>query len=199
MLAVPGRIIWTQAGVMFVYYPIWSIQSIEDGCPSYQGAFFIARGLRIGVLLSRTSDAILSVNESFYWIGFHGIFRFNLLTITARLQVVQQPKRARMCGFGDKDRRPITPPPCIRLIITEEHTGHEVDTNHILYGMFILNVDLWNKEGTSEVNLVRHNTMSGGHSSDGPPVSYTETMHVLRPGHLQQAPPPADWSRKLFL
>jgi hypothetical protein len=67
---------------------------------------------------------------------------------------VQQPVRARMCGFGDKvcpaintigrtskavrgvyslffnfqqDRRPITPPPCIRLIITDVHTGKEVD------------------------------------------------------------------------
>ncbi|EEY18383.1 VelB [Verticillium alfalfae VaMs.102] len=32
---------------------------------------------------------------------------------TYKLDVVQQPKRARMCGFGDKDRRPITPPPCV--------------------------------------------------------------------------------------
>ena len=63
-----------------------------------------------------------------------------------RLDVVQQPKRARMCGFGDKvhiyrsssvnkgtdiilqDRRPITPPPCIRLIITDAITGTEIDT-----------------------------------------------------------------------
>lgn len=44
------------------------------------------------------------------------------------LQVVQQPQRARMCGFGDKDRRPITPPPCIRLVIIDVATGVEVDT-----------------------------------------------------------------------
>jgi hypothetical protein len=65
---------------------------------------------------------------------------------TCRLDVVQQPKRARMCGFGDKvgicrssivnegtditlqDRRPITPPPCIRLIITDAITGTEIDS-----------------------------------------------------------------------
>lgn len=32
------------------------------------------------------------------------------------LKVVQQPYRARMCGFGDKDRRPISPPPILQLI-----------------------------------------------------------------------------------
>jgi hypothetical protein len=34
------------------------------------------------------------------------------------IQVVQQPQRARMCGFGDKDRRLITPPPIIKLTVT---------------------------------------------------------------------------------
>lgn len=47
--------------------------------------------------------------------------------IRYELLVVQQPKRARMCGFGDKDRRPITPPPCVKLIITDVATGKEVD------------------------------------------------------------------------
>ncbi|CAG8538858.1 1604_t:CDS:2 [Paraglomus brasilianum] len=35
-----------------------------------------------------------------------------------RLEVSQQPIRARMCGFGEKDRRPIDPPPVVRLIMT---------------------------------------------------------------------------------
>ena len=72
------------------------------------------------------------------------------------LQVVQQPIRARMCGFGDKvgrlfrflsgipvnlqltnllfsflkDRRPITPPPCVRLIVQDEQTGKEIDIKY---------------------------------------------------------------------
>ena len=46
------------------------------------------------------------------------------------LDVAQQPIRARMCGFGDKDRRPITPPPCVRLIVTEEGTGKEVQIKY---------------------------------------------------------------------
>jgi hypothetical protein len=38
------------------------------------------------------------------------------------LDIRQQPIRARMCGFGDKDRRPITPPPCIRVLVTDIET-----------------------------------------------------------------------------
>jgi hypothetical protein len=40
--------------------------------------------------------------------------------------VEQQPVRARMCGFGDKDRRPITPPPCVRLCVKYHDTGAHV-------------------------------------------------------------------------
>lgn len=57
-----------------------------------------------------------------------------------------------MCGFGDKvgvlalrtsasgsrltcfflqDRRPITPPPCIRLIVRDEHTEKEIDIKYV--------------------------------------------------------------------
>ena len=39
----------------------------------------------------------------------------------------QQPVRARMCGFGDKDRRPITPPPCVRLIVKDKKTNQDVN------------------------------------------------------------------------
>ncbi|QPG99113.1 Velvet complex subunit 2 [Epichloe festucae Fl1] len=106
-----------------------------------------------------------------------------------QLDVVQQPKRARMCGFGDKDRRPITPPPCVRLIITDIATGKEIDCNDIDHSMFVLNVDLWNEDGTKEVNLVRSSTGSPSISSTTP-YSYTTlnggdagmvpyTQHVL--------------------
>ncbi|KAI0997770.1 Velvet complex subunit 2 [Podosphaera aphanis] len=96
-----------------------------------------------------------------------------------QLLVVQQPQRARMCGFGDKDRRPITPPPCVKLIVTDLDTGKESDFNTIEHGMFVLNVDLWSADGKSEVNLVRQtanspslpSTMSGSYS-DGNANSY---------------------------
>ncbi|KAI7767858.1 hypothetical protein LZL87_001732 [Fusarium oxysporum] len=81
------------------------------------------------------------------------------------LDVKQQPVRARMCGFGDKDRRPITPPPCVRLVIINTETGKEVDYNTLDHAMFVLSVDLWNHDGTKEVNLVRSSTGTGAMAS----------------------------------
>ena len=68
------------------------------------------------------------------------------------LRVEQQPIRARMCGFGDKvlllpdflvppacadasavpqDRRPITPPPCIKLSVVDALTHKDVDMKFV--------------------------------------------------------------------
>ncbi|KAK5123988.1 hypothetical protein LTR85_002185 [Meristemomyces frigidus] len=91
------------------------------------------------------------------------------------LVVEQQPQRARMCGFGDKDRRPITPPPCIRLIITDLKTGKEVDSEEFDSTFFVLQVDLWDEQGIREVNIVRA-------SSSSPAVSIsTATMTSFPP------------------
>jgi hypothetical protein len=85
--------------------------------------------------------------------GIKGDYRYEL-------RVEQQPQRARMCGFGDKDRRPITPPPCVRLIITHKDTNQEVDPDTIEGSFFILQVDLWDKDATREVNIVRASSSS---------------------------------------
>ncbi|KAI5927815.1 hypothetical protein F4810DRAFT_721301 [Camillea tinctor] len=82
-----------------------------------------------------------------------------------KLEVVQQPLRARMCGFGDKDRRPITPPPCIRLIVMDKATGKEVDCNEVEHQHYVLHVDLWSENGDKEVNLVKHSQQSPSISS----------------------------------
>ncbi|CAO3565085.1 unnamed protein product [Mortierella alpina] len=37
------------------------------------------------------------------------------------IKIVQQPLHARMCGFGEKDRRPIDPPPIVQLILDVPH------------------------------------------------------------------------------
>ncbi|KAL5614890.1 hypothetical protein BROUX41_004969 [Berkeleyomyces rouxiae] len=85
-----------------------------------------------------------------------------------KLVVVQQPKRARMCGFGDKDRRPITPPPCVRLIVTNEEDGKPTNDNDIPYLCFVCHVSLWSEDGTNELDIVRH-------SSGNPSISSTTT------------------------
>jgi hypothetical protein len=105
--------------------------------------------------------------------GINGEYRYEL-------RVEQQPQRARMCGFGDKDRRPITPPPCVRLIITHKGTGQEIDPGNIEGSFFILQVDLWDKDATREVNIVRA-------SSSSPAVSISTATTT-------SYPPPAERS-----
>ncbi|RXK41275.1 hypothetical protein M231_01425 [Tremella mesenterica] len=80
---------------------------------------------------------------------------------TYHLEVIQQPIRARACGFGDKDRRPLSPPPIIRLWVRTA-TGETVDPNHINVHFLILTVDLWSADRTSQRNVVMHPAASGG-------------------------------------
>lgn len=107
------------------------------------------------------------------------------------LQVVQQPIRARMCGFGDKDRRPITPPPCIRLIVRDAQTDKEIDINEIDTSFYVLTVDLWNADGTNEVNLVKHSatspSISTAMSSSYPPPP--QSVSPTYPGYNQNQYP----------
>ncbi|KAF2630805.1 hypothetical protein BU25DRAFT_248150 [Macroventuria anomochaeta] len=94
---------------------------------------------------------------------------------TYRLRVDQQPIRARMCGFGDKDRRPITPPPCIRLILCDAATGQEIDANDIDTTFYTLVVDLWHEDTSrGACNLVRH-------SSAAPTVSISSSVTTSFP------------------
>jgi hypothetical protein len=104
------------------------------------------------------------------------------------LDVVQQPIRARMCGFGDKDRRPITPPPCIRLIVMDANTRKEVDINSLDTAYFVLTVDLWNLEATKEVNLVAHAQSNAPAIGQVVPASFPHT--VSNPSPNQPSPRP---------
>ncbi|KFY65314.1 hypothetical protein V496_02665 [Pseudogymnoascus sp. VKM F-4515 (FW-2607)] len=116
---------------------------------------------------------------------------FSMIELGRRytLEVMQQPKRARMCGFGDKDRRPITPPPCIRVVITDVATGNEIDTNDIDHGSFVLTVDLWSADGKREVNVVRHSSQSPAISSTIP-TSYAQAQAGDHPVYSNPMPTP---------
>lgn len=77
-----------------------------------------------------------------------GEFRFTL-------EVAQHPVRARMCGFGDKDRRQITPPPCVRLRIRNTRTNAEfTDMSSIDTSFYALLVELWSVDMTTNMSLV---------------------------------------------
>lgn len=101
------------------------------------------------------------------------------------LKVLQQPQRARMCGFGDKDRRPITPPPCVKLVIIDISTGEEVsmdDPNLSDPSFFILQVDLWAETADREANVVRASSNSPAVSiSSATTTSYPPPAEPIRP------------------
>ena len=107
-----------------------------------------------------------------------------------------------------KDRRPITPPPCIRLIIMDPDTKQEVDVKYVSRGprlahlltplstidssLFVLTVDLWSAEGDREVNLVKHAQTSSPAISSVSPGTYPHTESNEPRG--QAMPQPYHWA-----
>ncbi|KAK7470354.1 hypothetical protein VKT23_001782 [Stygiomarasmius scandens] len=71
------------------------------------------------------------------------------------LEVTQHPIRARMCGFGDKDRRPLAPAAVAKMIVRRDDNSI-VDVDDIDCSFFLVTVDLWSADGKSEMNLVLH-------------------------------------------
>ncbi|KAF5359027.1 hypothetical protein D9758_004859 [Tetrapyrgos nigripes] len=71
------------------------------------------------------------------------------------LEVTQHPIRARMCGFGDKDRRPLAPAAVAKMIVRRDDNSL-VDVDDIDCSFFLVTVDLWSADGKSEMNLVLH-------------------------------------------
>ncbi|KAJ9630612.1 hypothetical protein H2203_001135 [Taxawa tesnikishii (nom. ined.)] len=110
-----------------------------------------------------------------------------------KLVVAQQPVRARMCGFGDKDRRPITPPPCIQLVVTSLSSGKEIPHDMIDPTFFVLQVDLWDETGTVEKNVVRSSSSNSSSSaiSSASTTSFPPTPDRLSYANTIFQPPPA--------
>ncbi|KAK6907191.1 hypothetical protein L486_04097 [Kwoniella mangroviensis CBS 10435] len=96
---------------------------------------------------------------------------------TYHLEIIQQPQRARACGFGNKDRRPLSPPPIIRLWI-QTALGAIVDPNTIDPRFLILMVDLWSADQQQERNVVMHPVSAGVSKLESPPVGHIDLPPV---------------------
>ncbi|KAF1972404.1 hypothetical protein BU23DRAFT_569189 [Bimuria novae-zelandiae CBS 107.79] len=70
------------------------------------------------------------------------------LNLNYELVVRQQPIAARACGFGERDRRVIDPPPIIQLKVT--NAQNEPEEEELRYSLNVVHCTLWNAEGTSE-------------------------------------------------
>ncbi|KAM3416891.1 hypothetical protein BST61_g8479 [Cercospora zeina] len=62
------------------------------------------------------------------------------------LAIRQQPAAARACGFGERDRRVIDPPPILELRITDQNGVPELDP----HGMLALHCTLLNADGAED-------------------------------------------------
>jgi hypothetical protein len=71
------------------------------------------------------------------------------LNLNYELRVRQQPIAARACGFGERDRRVIDPPPIIQLLVTDPKTG-VAEQEELRYSLNVVHCTLWNAEGTNE-------------------------------------------------
>ncbi|KAI8140953.1 velvet factor [Fennellomyces sp. T-0311] len=83
-----------------------------------------------------------------------GLGRPSRNSIRYRLVIVQQPIRARSCGFGEKDKRPIDPPVILRLC-TETNDQklenvRELDT----ISLFVVQCELYSEDGQSRCDQV---------------------------------------------
>ncbi|CAG8574693.1 4302_t:CDS:2 [Ambispora leptoticha] len=79
----------------------------------------------------------------------------NPLTWKYEIVVAQQPVRARMCGFGDKDRRPISPAPVIQLIV-KDGQGKIKHPNEINCSLFVVHTSLLKENGIDEAMIITH-------------------------------------------
>ncbi|PWW77485.1 hypothetical protein C7212DRAFT_314402 [Tuber magnatum] len=65
-----------------------------------------------------------------------------------QIQVRQQPVAARACGFGERDRRVIDPPPIVQLVIND--SAGNSDPTEMRYPFNVVHCTLWSIDGHSD-------------------------------------------------
>ncbi|CDH48955.1 vea protein [Lichtheimia corymbifera JMRC:FSU:9682] len=83
-----------------------------------------------------------------------GLRRPSRQNIQYRLVVVQNPTRARCCGFGEKDKRPINPPPIVQLHIQKQDGSLEPVSETDNVSHFIVQCDLFSPNHEEDRNVV---------------------------------------------
>ncbi|KAJ4145029.1 hypothetical protein LMH87_003891 [Akanthomyces muscarius] len=63
------------------------------------------------------------------------------------LEVRQQPRAARACGFGDRDRRVIDPPPIVQLRVDGPGLSDEEKRAYLRYSNYVMNCSILDESG----------------------------------------------------
>lgn len=75
-------------------------------------------------------------------------------SIRFRLTLRQQPKAARACGFGDRDRRVIDPPPIVQLIIEGSTMTDDEVRSYLRYESYVMNCSICDESGSRDASFM---------------------------------------------
>ncbi|KAI1432284.1 hypothetical protein GGR50DRAFT_689047 [Xylaria sp. CBS 124048] len=74
------------------------------------------------------------------------------VTSTYRISIRQQPLAARSCGYGERDRRVIDPPPIIQLSIEDPTASEEEIRHRLTHSYSIMHCTIWNEAGDQDLS-----------------------------------------------
>ncbi|KAJ2724671.1 hypothetical protein GGI07_001823 [Coemansia sp. Benny D115] len=95
------------------------------------------------------------------------------------LEMAQHPIRARMCGFGEKDRRPLDPPPVVRLRVRDDN-GEFMQSEDVDIWKFVVSATLWSPHNDNDRSIVINpNTLPGPVPMYQPSVSTASSVMSL--------------------
>ncbi|KAI1771275.1 velvet factor-domain-containing protein [Hypoxylon cercidicola] len=66
------------------------------------------------------------------------------------LKVRQQPVAARSCGFGERDRRVIDPPPIVQVFIEDPKASQEEIRSQLKFPFSVMHCTIWNEAGDQD-------------------------------------------------
>lgn len=73
-----------------------------------------------------------------------------LVGISFALRMRQQPNAARACGFGDRDRRVIDPPPIVQLVVEGPNMSREDVRSYLRYESYVMSCSIYDESGTRD-------------------------------------------------
>lgn len=71
-----------------------------------------------------------------------------------RIEVRQQPYAARSCGFGERDRRVIDPPPIVQLIVDDPAISAEKKSELLNFKSLVVHCSIWDETGTKDMSTM---------------------------------------------
>jgi hypothetical protein len=70
------------------------------------------------------------------------------------LSMRQQPQAARACGFGDKDRRVIDPPPIVQLFVDGPSLSKDEIRSYLRYESYVMSCSICDESGTQDASFM---------------------------------------------